>query len=120
MAAIGKIRSWGPILVAVIGLALFAFIAEELVRSFDVTKNEQRQQVGKVLGEKISYQDFQALVDEYQEVLKMQGRDNLSEDENNRLRDQVWQEFAMNTIVADEADKLGLVVTDEELKNVLI
>ena len=33
MAAIGKIRSWGPVLVIVIGLALFAFIAEELFRS---------------------------------------------------------------------------------------
>ena len=29
MAAIGKIRSWGPVLATVIGLALFAFIAEE-------------------------------------------------------------------------------------------
>ena len=35
MAAIGKIRSWGPILVTVIGLALFAFIAEELFRSLE-------------------------------------------------------------------------------------
>ena len=33
MAAIGKIRSWGPVLATVIGLALFAFIAEEMFRS---------------------------------------------------------------------------------------
>ena len=26
MAAIGKIRSWGPVLATVIGLALFAFV----------------------------------------------------------------------------------------------
>ena len=59
MAAIGKIRSWGPTLVAVIGLALFAFIAEELFRSCQATQNEQRQQVGQVLGDKISVQEFQ-------------------------------------------------------------
>ena len=65
MAAIGKIRSWGTVLVCVIGLALFAFIAEELVRSTDSMRNDSRQQVGEVLGKKISVQEFQALLDEY-------------------------------------------------------
>ena len=120
MAAIGKIRSWGPVLATVIGLALFAFIAEEMFRSCEATSNERRQQVGEVLGKKISVQDFQSLVDEYQDVIKMtQGRDNLSEEELNQVKDQVWQQFVNNTIMEKEAAKLGLTVTDEELQNVL-
>ncbi|MBO5550201.1 MAG: SurA N-terminal domain-containing protein [Prevotella sp.] len=120
MAAIGKIRSWGPVLATVIGLALFAFIAEEMFRSCEATGNERRQQVGEVLGKKISVQDFQSLVDEYQEVIKMtQGRDNLSEEELNQVKDQVWQQFVNNTIIETEAGKLGLTVTDEELQTVL-
>ena len=120
MAAIGKIRSWGPVLATVIGLALFAFIAEEMFRSCEATSNERRQQVGEVLGKKISVQEFQALIDEYQEVIKMtQGRDNLSEEELNQVKDQVWQQFVNNTIIEKEAEKLGLTVTDAELQNVL-
>ena len=120
MAAIGKIRSWGPVLATVIGLALFAFIAEEMFRSCEATNNERRQQVGEVLGKKISVQDFQSLVDEYQDVLKLsQGRDNLSEDELNQVKDQVWQQFVNETILEQEAEKLGLTVTDEELQNIL-
>ncbi len=120
MAAIGKIRSWGPVLVSVIGLALFAFIAEEMFRSCEASKNNERQQVGEVLGERINVQDFQALVDEYQQVIKMtQGRDNLSEDELNQVKDQVWNTFVSNKIVEDEAEKLGLTVTDEEMQNIL-
>ena len=120
MAAIGKIRSWGPVLATVIGLALFAFIAEEMFRSCEATSNEKRQQVGEVLGKKISVQDFQSLVDEYQEVIKMtQGRDNLSEEELNQVKDQVWQQFVSNTVIESEAKKVGLTVTDEELQNVL-
>jgi peptidyl-prolyl cis-trans isomerase D len=120
MAAIGKIRSWGPVLATVIGLALFAFIAEEMFRSCEATSNEKRQQVGEVLGKKISVQDFQSLVDEYQEVIKMtQGRDNLSEEELNQVKDQVWQQFVSNTVIETECSKLGLTVTDEELQNVL-
>jgi peptidyl-prolyl cis-trans isomerase D len=120
MAAIGKIRSWGPVLATVIGLALFAFIAEEMFRSCEATSNERRQQVGEVLGKKISVQDFQNLVDEYQEVIKMtQGRDNLSEEELNQVKDQVWQQFVNNTILETEAKKLGLTVTDQEMQNLL-
>ena len=120
MAAIGKIRSWGPVLATVIGLALFAFIAEEMFRSCEATNNEKRQQVGEVLGKKISVQEFQSLVDEYQSVIKMtQGRDNLSEEEMNQVKDQVWQQFVNNTIMEAEAKKLGLTVTDEELQNIL-
>ena len=120
MAAIGQIRSWGPVLATLIGLALFAFIAEEFFRSCEATTNEKRQQVGVVLGKKISVQDFQSLVDEYQSVIKMtQGRDNLSEEELNQVKDQVWQQYVNNTIMEAEAKKLGLTVTDEELQNIL-
>ncbi len=120
MAAIGKIRSWGPVLVSVIALALFAFIAEELFRSCESTRNDQRQQVGEVLGEKINVQDFQKLVDEYTEVIKMQqGTEQLNEDQMNQVKDMVWNSFVQSKIIEGEAKKLGLTVTDAEMQNIL-
>ena len=120
MAALGKIRKRGVTLVIISGLGLFAFIAEEAFRSCEATKNQQRQQVGEVLGNKINVQEFQALVDEYQEVIKMtQGRDNLSEEELNQVKDQVWNQFINDQLISNEAEKLGLTVTDEELQNIL-
>ena len=121
MAALGTIRKRGVTLIIIIGLGLFAFIAEEFFRSCESTSNERRQQVGEVLGEKISVQEFQALLDEYQEVVKMtQGRDNLTDDELNSVKDQVWNTFVSTTIIRKEAEKVGLTVTDEELQNILI
>ena len=120
MAAIGKIRSWGTVLIVVIGLALFAFIAEEFVRSTESMRNDSRQQIGEVMGKNISVQEFQALLDEYQEVIKMtQGRENLSEEELNQVKDMVWNTYVQNTIIEHEAEELGLTVTDQELQNVL-
>ena len=120
MAAIGKIRSWGPVLVSVIALALFAFIAEEAVRSCESSRNDQRQQVGSVLGEKINVQEFQKLVAEYQEVIKMQqGQDNLSEEQLNQVKDAVWNTFVQTRIIENEAKKLGLTVTDAEMQAIL-
>jgi peptidyl-prolyl cis-trans isomerase D len=120
MAALGKIRSKGAILIAIIGLGLFAFIAEDLFRSCETTKNEARQQVGEIYGDKISVQDFQKLVDEYTEAVKfMQGRDNLNDEEMNQVKDQVWQTYVNNELISHEAEELGLTVTDQEIQNIL-
>ena len=118
MAAIGKIRSWGPILVAVIGFALFAFIAGDLAKSCEALRNEKVNQVGKVLGEKVSTQEFQEMMTEYQEVYKLQmGTENLSTDQMNQVKDMVWQSYIQNKIVEAECEKLGITVTNKELEN---
>ena len=120
MAALGKIRKRGVALVCIIGLGLFAFIAEEAFRSCEATKNQQRQQIGEVLGNKINVQEFQTLVDEYTDVLKItQNRDNFTEEELNSIKDEVWNSYINEQIIKAEADKLGLTVTDEELQNIL-
>ena len=120
MAALGKIRSKGVTLVIIIALGLFAFIAEEAFRSCNGIKSQQSMQIGEVAGEKISVQDFQKLMDEYQNVVKFTSqRDNLTEDELNQIKDQVWQQYVSNKVIADDAAKLGLTVTEEELQNVL-
>lgn len=120
MAALGKIRSKGVILISILGFALFAFIAEELFRSCESSRNESRQQVGEVLGDKVNVQDFQKLVDEYTNVIKMtQGRDNLTDDDLNQVKDVVWNTFVQTEIISKEASKLGLQVTDQEQQNIL-
>ena len=121
MAALGKVRSKGVLLICIISLGLFAFIAEEAFRSCESSSNDARQQVGEVLGEKISVTDFQKLVDEYTEVIKMQqGQENLNEDQLNQVKDMVWNTYVQTKLVENEAKKLGLTVTDTELQNVLV
>ena len=120
MAALGKIRSKGVFLMGIIGLGLFAFIAEEAFRSCESTRNNARQQVGEVLGEKINVNEFQKLVDEYTEVIKMQqGAEALNDEQLNQVKDMVWNTFVQTKIVEHEAKQLGLRVTDAELQNVL-
>lgn len=111
MAAIGKIRSWGPILVVVIGLALFAFIAEELVRSCNSGSQAEARRVATINGENIDYADYQKMVDEYKNA---KGNENITDEDFAQL----WQTFVTNKLVANEAAKLGLTVTDEEMQNI--
>ena len=120
MAVLGKIRSKGTLLMIVIGLALLGFLVEEGARSCSGLKNEQRSQVGEILGEKISNQDFQKLIDEYQSAIKLtMQRDNLSEQELNQVKDQVWHQLVSNRVLEADAKKVGLTVTEQEIQNVL-
>ena len=120
MATLQKIRNRGKILIATVGLALFAFIAEEFVRSLTYTQTESRQRVGKIYGEKINVQEFNALVEEYTDVVKFtQGVNTLSEDQLSMFRDQVWQSLVNEKIMQHECEKLGLTVTDAEMQDII-
>ena len=120
MAVLGKIRSRGMILIGIIGLGLVAFIAEEAFRSCEATRNNERQQIGEVYGKKISVQEFQKMVDEYTDAIKMQqGQENLNEEQLNQVKDMVWNSYVQSQLIEKEAEKLGLTVTDQELQNIL-
>lgn len=106
-------------MIVIIGFGLFAFIAEEAFRSCESSRNNARQQVGEILGEKISYEEFAKLVEEAQSAMKVMGQENLNDDQLNQLRDQVWQSYVQYKLIEKECDKLGLIVTDGEMQNVL-
>ena len=120
MAALGKIRSKGAILVGAISVALVAFLAGDAARSCEGMKGESHQQIGKILGENISVQEYQKLFDEYQSAIKFtMQRDNLSEQELNQVKDQVWQQLVSSRVLEADAKKVGLTVTEKEIENVL-
>lgn len=104
----------------VVGLALFAFIAEEFFRSMQSASAESKQRVGEIYGESLSYQDFQAMVDEYTEVVKLtRGANSLDSEEMTQIRDQVWNTYVQNKLIEHEAEKLGLTVTDAEVQEII-
>lgn len=120
MPAIQKIRKHGALLIGIIGAALFAFIAEEAVRSMETTSNASKQQVGVVFGESLDYPEFQEMVNNEAEIMKMRmGGTNIPDAQMDQIRDQVWNEFVQYQLVKHEADALGLIVTDDEVKAAL-
>ena len=116
MATLQNIRSKGPLLVIAVGLALFAFIAGD---AWKVLQPHQSQNVGEVNGEVLSAQDYQSLVEEYAEVVKFSNGNNLTDDQMNQLRDEVWRTYVNNKLIETEAKKLGLTVSKEEIKSII-
>lgn len=117
MATLQNIRSKGPLLVIVIGLALFAFIAGD---AWKVLQPHQSNDVGEVNGESISAQDYQALVEEYTEVIKLtNGLNSLTDEQSNQVKDEVWRAYINNKLVEKEAKELGLTVSKAEIQSII-
>lgn len=119
MAAIQKIRSYGPLLIAVIALGLFAFIAEDGARAVQTIFGLDRMQAGKVYSDKLSVQEYQGMIEEATQMYEMRSGQQLSRQQQDQIGDQVWQEFVSYKLVEHEAEKLGLRVTEDEVQNAL-
>ncbi len=118
MATLQKIRSKGPLLVIVVGLALFAFIAGDAWKA--IQPHQGRQDVGEINGETLSAQEYQELLDEYTEVIKLsQGVNALNDEQLTYAKDQVWQSYVNNKLIEAEAEKLGLSVSDAEIQAII-
>ena len=84
-----------------VGLALFAFIAGD---AWQVIQPHQSQDVGEINGESLSAQDYQALLEEYTEVVKFtSGLSALSDAQSDQLKDEVWQTYVNNKLIENEA-----------------
>jgi len=116
MAALGKIRSKGTFLIIIIGLGLFGFIAGDMFRSCETTGRMRSTRVGEVLGEKIGIEDYQSYLNEFVECTKI-GAPQADEDQ---IRNKAWQNYVQTKIIENEAEQLGLAVTNDELKNVMM
>ena len=118
MATLQTIRSKGPLLVVVIGLALFAFIAGDAWKVLQ--PHQGKQDVGEVNGKTLTAQEYQKMVDEYTEVIKLtQGVSALNDDQLTQVKDQVWQSYVNNQLIAAEAAKLGLTVSKAEVQAII-
>lgn len=120
MAAIQGIRKHGKLLIVVIGLALLAFITEEFFRATEAQRNQNSGVISTINGKKIHSMEYSELIESYKSYLSMtQGKTTFTDDEDAALKEQAWQSFVSNKLIEAEAEKLGLTVTDQEMRNVL-
>jgi len=114
MAVINKIRSYSGLLIAVIGIALAAFVLGDFFgygpmrgQSFDI---------GKIDKTKISYQEFEQRVSEQIEGWKMEtGNQTPGSREAFQIRQQVWNTMVREILLNNELDRLGIETSADEL-----
>lgn len=117
MAIIQKIRNKAGLLVAVIiGMALLAFILGDILTSGNLYLNKNRTNVAVVNGKNITIDIFQQMIQEQEELVKMQmGVNSLDEQALNEVRQRTWTDMIQSLLLDREFQKLGLSVSSDEL-----
>ena len=116
MASLQKIRNHGALLIAIVGLAMLAFILGDFLNSGSSFFNRSRENVGVIEGQKIHYTEYEAAKEQLTEVYKIEsGRSDFDEDTYSQIRNQVWNMLMMDYTLRAQAKKIGLDVTADEL-----
>ncbi len=112
MATLEKIRSKGKIVMVVVFVALICFVIGDFLSNSSAIFNQNREQIGVVCGKKINYAEFQQEVDANTNLAKIQGTFN--NDAN--VRNETWQSFVLASAITDQAEKIGMYITPEEME----
>lgn len=116
MATLEKIRNKAGLLVIVVGLALFAFIIGDFLNSGSTYLRQSQEVVAEVNGEVVKINDYQGRIDEMTEMYKSQsGQTTLPEEYMTQIRESVFSSIVREIVLAEQAEKLGLTVSSEEL-----
>ncbi|MDR0572924.1 MAG: SurA N-terminal domain-containing protein [Tannerella sp.] len=120
MATLEKIRNKAGLLVAIVGVALFAFIIGDLLNSGSSFINRNQNDVVVVNGNAVDYQEYMNRENELMEIYKLQmGVSNLSDNYMNQIRQSVYEEIVMEKIIDPRLEKLGIVVTSQEMTDMV-
>lgn len=121
MASLQRIRNHGALLIAIVGLAMLAFILGDFLNSGSSFFNRSRENVGVIEGQKIHYTEYEAAKDQLTEVYKIEsGRSDFDEDTYAQIRNQVWNMMMMDYTLRAQAKEIGMDVTTDELSELCI
>lgn len=114
MAAIEKIRRHSGLLIAIIGIALLAFVLQDLFSSQG--RNSSGPKIAVVDGDEILVRDFEQLKDKSLEQRRSSSSTgNLSSAETYSIYNNTLEEMIKNNLMTKEYEAAGIGITNEEL-----
>ena len=121
MTTLQRIRNHGVLLLVVVGIAMLAFILGDFLNSGSSFFNKSRENVGVIAGHKVHYTEYETAKEQLTEVYKREnGSSDINEELGIQIRNQVWQMMVMDYTLREQAEKIGMDVTAEELSELCI
>jgi parvulin-like peptidyl-prolyl isomerase len=119
MGMMAKMRGLAPAFIITVGALFVLFMVISDSRILEAIGGKTNN-VGSINGEDISYQDFVKAVDQQRENQKKQTGKDVDEQNMEQLRDQVWDALVTQKLLAEQIDKFGITVSDEEVKEIIL
>jgi len=108
----------GKIVAIAIGLSLFLFILIDVVQKGSSFFRGDSDELGNVNGEKISYKAFRDQLQQSEDQFRQSGQ-NLTPQFTAYMQENAWSQMLNQALLSKEVDKLGVTVTDDEVKQMV-
>ena len=115
MSTLEQIRQRPILIISILGVALLLFILTAIDRPGELFTDNHT--VAKVDGEKIDYMEFQKRVEQQQEQMQQRGYNNV---DAAQVQEYVLQQMLSEALMKKEYQRLGLIVTDNELSKAML
>ncbi|MHC1732849.1 MAG: SurA N-terminal domain-containing protein [Bacteroidales bacterium] len=108
----------GPLVAIVIGVSLLLFVVSDFFgnNTAQRRKADKYYQLADIDGEEVSYQDFEARLQDLVEIYKMSGTSEVNEEMMESLREQVWQQMLSEKLMDKTYKQTGLGVSADEVE----
>ena len=111
MASLQKIRNHGALLIVIVGVAMLAFILGDFLRDGSSLIHRDRDKVGIVAGEALSYAEYEAEIKQIESFYP----DAQKAEIHAQIRDQVWNSFLQERLFRTQAEKIGMIVKADRI-----
>jgi len=105
--------------VGVIAAGLLLFLLSDVLFGNNSLFNSRSTDVGKIEGEKISYEMYSKTIKKTEMDYVIRSGKNVTENERSYIQDQAWTELIFQTAWQKQFDKLGIEVTEEEVEDMI-
>jgi parvulin-like peptidyl-prolyl isomerase len=122
----GTLQTFRKVSPYALGLFALVFVGFMVLSDADIStlirkgQTLQNASIGKVNGETISYKEYEEKVRQQIEQEKSQQNDPEAQVDETKIRQQVWDQMVDNILINQEAKKMGINVTAEEIRDELI
>lgn len=119
MAMMAKMRDLAPAFIITVGVLFVLFMVvsdSNVLEAFGGRTNN----IASINGTDITYQDFMIYVERARENQKAQTGQDIDEENMEQFRDQVWDAVVTQTLTEQAIKKLGIKVSDEEIREVIL
>jgi len=119
MGMMSRMRSLTPWFIITVGGLFVLFMVLSDSKVVDII-GQRANNVGSINGEDISYQEYSAMVEQARQMQVQQTGNEIDESQMDAFRDQVWDGLVSQKLIAGKINEFGIVVTDEEIKDILL
>ena len=123
MGTMEKMRTTSPYFLAAFAILFVGFMVAsdaDISNLISGRGSIQTEAIGKINGEEILYKDFDLKVKDAVEQKRKQSSDPNVQIDEDQIINQVWSQMVDETLLKQEAKKAGVIVSDEDILDVLL